>query len=263
MEGVAGRQRIAGRLASTLGALAVDFGNRDLGLLGIARVGISFASWCLAIALGVYGFEVGGAVAVGVVALVRLLPGALASPFAGLLGDRFPRRDVLIGSGLAITVVLAADERRGRRWTATPGSSPSSPGSSPPRSAATCPAEAALLPALARSPQELSAANVTHSAMDNVGFLAAALTTGVLLALRRPGDRLRSRRRRRPDHHRRADPDRARRAARLRRPTARSPALCAQSALGFRTLLGDPACACSARCWWSSSSSRASPTSWS
>ena len=34
------------------------------------------------------------------------------------------------------------------------------------------PAEAALLPALARTPQELSAANVTHSAMDNVGFLA-------------------------------------------------------------------------------------------
>ena len=43
------------------------------------------------------------------------------------------------------------------------------------------PAESALLPALARSPQELSAANVTHSAMDNVGFLAAALTSGLLL----------------------------------------------------------------------------------
>src|SRR3954453_10926467 len=108
MDGVAGRQRLGGRLASTLGALAVDFGKCDLALLGGARGGISFASWCLAIALGVYGFEVGGAVAVGVVALVRLLPGALASPFAGLLGDRFPRRDVLIGSGLGGTPVLAA-----------------------------------------------------------------------------------------------------------------------------------------------------------
>src|SRR4051812_16153250 len=108
MEGAAGASGgIAGRLASTLGALAVDFGNRDLALLGIARIGISYASWCLAIALGVYGFEVGGAVAVGVVALVRLLPGALASPFAGALGDRFPRRSVLIGSGLAVTLVLA------------------------------------------------------------------------------------------------------------------------------------------------------------
>jgi MFS family permease len=176
----AGRQGIAGRLASTLGALAVDFGNRDLGLLGIARVGISYASWCLAIALGVYGFEVGGAVAVGVVALVRLLPGALASPFAGLLGDRFPRRSVLLGSGLAITVVLAA--------TCAAAAMDSSAvvvailaGVFTAAISGYVPAEAALLPALARSPQELSAANVTHSAMDNVGFLAAALTTGLLL----------------------------------------------------------------------------------
>lgn len=180
MNGVAGSQGIGGRLASTLGALAVDFGNRDLGLLGIARVGISYASWCLAIALGVYGFEVGGAVAVGVVALVRLLPGALASPFAGLLGDRFPRRSVLLGSGLAITVVLAA--------TCAAAAMDSSAlvvailaGVFTAAISGYVPAEAALLPALARSPQELSAANVTHSAMDNVGFLAAALTAGLLL----------------------------------------------------------------------------------
>src|SRR4029453_12857278 len=48
------------------------------------------------------------------------------------------------------------------------------------------PAEAALLPALARSPQELSAANVTHSSMDNIGFLGAALAAGVLLAVSSP-----------------------------------------------------------------------------
>jgi MFS family permease len=181
MEGAAGASGgIAGRLASTLGALAVDFGNRDLGLLGIARVGISYASWCLAIALGVYGFEVGGAVAVGVVALVRLLPGALASPFAGLLGDRFPRRDVLIGSGLVVTVVLAATSvaaaMDSEAWVVAVLAGVFTAAVS-----GYVPAEAALLPALARSPQELSAANVTHSAMDNVGFLAAALTTGLLL----------------------------------------------------------------------------------
>lgn len=180
MEGVSGRRGNAGRLASTLGALAVDFGNRDLGLLGLARVGVSYASWCLAIALGVYGFEVGGAVAVGVVALVRLLPGALASPFAGLLGDRFPRRSVLIGSGLAITVVLAATS------TAAAMDSPAFvvailAGVFTAAISGYVPAEAALLPALARSPQELSAANVTHSTMDNFGFLAAALTTGLML----------------------------------------------------------------------------------
>src|SRR5215213_2838103 len=180
MEGAAGRQGIAGRVATTLAALAVDFGNRDLGLLGIARVGISYASWCLAIALGVYGFEVGGAVAVGVVALVRLLPGALASPFAGLLGDRFPRRDVLIGSGLAVTLVLAGASAAAaidsEAWVVAILA-----GAFTATISGYVPAESALLPVLARSPQELSAANVTHSAMDNIGFLAAALTSGILL----------------------------------------------------------------------------------
>jgi MFS family permease len=176
---------VAGRFASVFGAVAVDFGNRDLALLGIARVGISYASWCLALALGVYGFEVGGAAAVGVVALVRLLPGALASPFAGLLGDRLSRRDVLIGSGLAVTVVLAA------AGAAAAAGSPAAvvaifAGVFTVAVSGYVPAESALLPALARSPQELAAANVTHSAMDNVGFLLAALTTGVLLAVAEP-----------------------------------------------------------------------------
>ena len=139
MEGVAGRRgnrRQAGLDAGRAGRRLRQPRPRPAGDRpgrGLLR------QWCLAIALGVYGFEVGGAVAVGVVALVRLLPGALASPFAGLLGDRFPRRDVLIGSGLVVTVVLAGDAASRPPWTATPGSSPSSPGSSPPRSAATCP----------------------------------------------------------------------------------------------------------------------------
>ena len=174
-----------GRLGSGLRALAVDFGNRDLALLGIARVGTSFAMWCFAIALGVYGFEFGGAVAVGLVALVRLLPGALASPFAGLLGDRFPRRSVLLGSCLAITVILVMAS------VAAAMDSPAGvvavlAGIFTAALSGYIPAEAALLPALARSPQELSAANVTHSAMDNAGFLSAALATGVLLAVATP-----------------------------------------------------------------------------
>jgi MFS family permease len=178
-------ERVVGRLASVPAALAVDFGNRDLALLGIARAGTSFASWSFAIALGVYGFEFGGAVAVGEVALIRLLPGALASPFTGLLGDRFPRRTVLIGSGLAITLVLAGasaaaalDSRAGVVAILAGVFTIANSGY--------VPAEAALLPALARSPQELSAANVTHSAMDNLGYLSASLATGVLLAVSSP-----------------------------------------------------------------------------
>lgn len=165
--------------------MAIDFGNRDLALLGLGKAATSFAGWTFAIALGVYGFEAGGAVAVGVVALVRLAPGALASPFAGLLSDRYSRRSVLVGSCLAISLVLA---------TAAAAATANAPtafifalaGAFTVASSGYLPAEAALLPALARTPQELSAANVTHSSMDNSGFLAAAICSGVILALTTP-----------------------------------------------------------------------------
>jgi MFS family permease len=174
------RRGEAGKLATVIRALVVDFGNPDLGRLGIAKVGMSFANWCFAISLGVYGFEFGGAVAVGFVALVRLMPGAFASPFAGLIGDRFPRRTILLASGLAMTAILAAASAAA---TANSASAVvvALAGAFTVASSGYVPAEAAMLPALARTPQELSAANVTHSAMENLGFLTAALLTGVLL----------------------------------------------------------------------------------
>lgn len=178
-------RRATGEIFSVLRALAIDFGNRDLGLLGLGKAGTSFASWSFAIALGVYGFEAGGAVGVGVIALVRLAPGAIASPFAGLLSDRYSRRSVLVGSCLAISLVLV---------TAAAAAALDAPaavifalaGAFTVASSGYLPAEAALSPALAKTPQELSAANVTHSSMDNCGFLAAAICTGVLLALTSP-----------------------------------------------------------------------------
>lgn len=170
---------------NVLRALAVDFGNRDLGRLGIARVGTSFASFCFSIALGVYGFEVGGAIAVGVIALVRLAPGAIASPFAGLLSDRYSRRSVLVGSAAAISFVLTA-ACAAATFDAPHAVIYALGGIFTVAISGYVPAEAALLPALARTPQELSAANVTHSAMDSSGFLLAAVGTGVMLALATP-----------------------------------------------------------------------------
>jgi MFS family permease len=175
-----------GKLGLALRALAIDFSNRDLGLLGVARVGASFANWSFAIALGVYGFEAHGTVGVGLVALVRLLPGAISSPFAGLLIDRYSRRSVLIGCSLGMTVVLAG---------ATLAASLDAPAAVvfifpalyAIASSGYAPAESALMTSLAKTPQELSASNVTHSAMENTGFLLAAITSGVLLGATSPG----------------------------------------------------------------------------
>jgi MFS family permease len=167
-------------------ALMVDFANRDLGLLDVATGGTAFATWCFTIALAVYGFEAHGAVGVGLVALVRFLPGALASPFIGLLIDRLPRRSVLLGSSIANVIVLTA------ATVAAALNAPTSvvfvfPALFAIASCGYGPAHAALTPTLAQTPQQLSASNVTHSAMENAGALLAALVAGILLGPTSPG----------------------------------------------------------------------------
>jgi MFS family permease len=173
-------------LRTSFGALAIDFSNPDLGLLGIATICIAFATWSFTIALGVYGFEAHGAVGVGLVALVRFLPGALASPVAGLHIDRRARRTVLIGSSLAATVVLAgaalAASLDAPTWVVF-----CFPALFAVASSGYAPAHAALTPSLAQTPQQLSASNVSHSAMENAGAVIAALVVGVLLGLTSPG----------------------------------------------------------------------------
>jgi MFS family permease len=167
-------------LKSTVGALVVDFSNRDMGLLGISTAATSFATWCFTIALGVYGFEAHGAAGVGIVALVRFLPAAIVSPLVGLMIDRFPRRSVMLGSALAAAVVLLL------ATTAAALDAPTAVVFAFPAlfAVAACgfgPAHAALTPTLVETPQQLSASNVTHSVMENVGALLAALVAGLLL----------------------------------------------------------------------------------
>jgi len=156
--------------------------NPEMRRLQLAWAAMSFSLWSFAIALGVYAFDLAGAAAVGIAAFARLLPGALASPFAGLLGDRHSRRSVLVASSLGASGVLLC---------AAAGVAADAPvaivfalaGLLMVVSSPYVPAEGALMPAVARTPQELTAANVAHSAMDNAGFLAGSAATGLLLAL--------------------------------------------------------------------------------
>ncbi len=178
--------RVSSGLRTSAGALVIDFSNRDLGLLGIATVCMAFASACFTIALGVYGFEASGAAGVGIVALIRFLPGALASPFVGLLIDRFPRRSIMLGSSAVSACVLG-----GATVAAALGSPTWVVFAFPALFAVSVcgygPAHAALTPSLAETPQQLSASNVSHSAMEYAGSLLAALVAGVLLGVASPG----------------------------------------------------------------------------
>jgi predicted MFS family arabinose efflux permease len=166
-------------------AARTAFANPELRLLALAWASVSLAIWSYVIGLGVYAFDAGGTAAVGIAGLVRLLPGALASPFAGLLGDRHPRKLVLEGSAAAGALALGASAlaaHLGAPAAIVIGLS----GAFTIAIAPYVPAEGALLPLVSRTPQELAAANVMRSVMDNLGFLVGAALAGVLLTIGDP-----------------------------------------------------------------------------
>jgi MFS family permease len=163
-------------------SLRAALATADLRRLQLAWCAAAVGAWVFFIALAVYAFDAGGATAVGVAALVRMVPAGVAAPFAGLLADRNPRRDVLLisliaralvlgaiaaaiaaGAPLALVLTLAA------LFTIV--------------STAHKPAQAALLPTLAETPRQLAASNAVWSGTDNAAFLFGSLLGGALIAL--------------------------------------------------------------------------------
>ena len=147
----------------------------------LAWMGASVGGWTFMVALSVYAYGRGGAAAVGLAALARMLPAGLAAPVAGALADRHSRRDVLLvataGRALAAGLVLVAVAvdapfavvlALAAVFTAL--------------MTAHRPAQAALLPQIARTPAELAAANVVSNTLDNAGFIVGALVGGALVA---------------------------------------------------------------------------------
>ncbi len=131
-------------------------------------------------ALGVFAYEAGGAAAVGIAAIVRLLPSALAAPFMALPGDRFPRERVLtvvelsrgalvIGAGAAALADLPPLWVYGLMGLAAVVSS------------ALRSVQFALLPSLTSDPEELVAANVGLASIEGLGTLVGPAIGGVLL----------------------------------------------------------------------------------
>jgi MFS family permease len=137
------------------------------------------AEWAHFVAFGVYAYEAGGAAAVGVAGLVRLLPAAIVAPFAASLGDRFPRERFLLAMNLVGAIALAGSaaaffadaEVLVFAFAALLGL------------AITLirPALQALLPSLARTPEELIASNGATSTVESLGTLLGPLLAGVLV----------------------------------------------------------------------------------
>jgi MFS family permease len=156
--------------------------NPNLRRIQLAWAGSNLGTWGYGVALSVFAYEHGGATAVGVVGLVRLIPAAIAAPFMGTLGDRHSRRLVMALSDLGRVVVVGLAALSVFLdlsplliyFLATVGVVIST---------AFRPAQAAILPSLAHSPHELTASNVVSSTIESLGMFAGPAVGGVILAL--------------------------------------------------------------------------------
>lgn len=139
------------------------------------------AEWAWLVALAVFTYGAGGVALVGALGLVRTLPAALLAPGLSSLSDRWPRHRVLLvvhsgRAGLvaatALAAALALDPLLVLLLAALDGL----------LAVLHRPTHMALMPSLARSPEDLVAANVASSTLEGVGILAGPLVGGALVA---------------------------------------------------------------------------------
>ena len=164
---------------SSLGAV---LRSRDLRRVELAWGAAITAEWAHFVALGIFAYEAGGTFAVGVAGLVRMLPAAAIAPFAASLGDRFRRERLLVAVmvvgaaalGGSVAAYFAGENKVAIfALAAVVGL------------AATLvrPALQALLPSLARTPDELIAANGATSTIESLATLVGPLAAGVVVAV--------------------------------------------------------------------------------
>ncbi len=174
-------QALRRNLAESWAALAAVLGRRDLRLLSLALAGSCVGHWSYVVAVSVYAYHAGGASAVAVVWLIRMIPAAVCSPFASVLGDRYSRVRVLVTTDLiraSLMLVAAAAV-----WSDAPPTLVFALAAAVSLAATpTAPAFAGLMPELATTPAELTAANVTAQTIESVGFFAGPALGGLLVA---------------------------------------------------------------------------------
>ncbi|MDQ3992018.1 MAG: MFS transporter, partial [Actinomycetota bacterium] len=168
-------------LTGSFSAFRAALARPDLRRVQLAWAGSTSGEFVSIVALGVFAYQAGGASAVGVVAVVQMVPSMLLSPVAGVLGDRFRRERVVIAAdavrATAMALAAVAAVADAPVVTVYVLASILAIGSQ-----AFYPAQTALVPLLARSADDVTAATAASSLIRNAaGLLAPAVAGAVLL----------------------------------------------------------------------------------
>jgi Cyclic nucleotide-binding domain/Major Facilitator Superfamily len=162
------------------GVLGRALGNSALRRVEFAYVGFNATEYGEWIAVLVYAYGHGGTTVAALVAAVQLAPCVIAAPvFAGLT-DRYPPGRVLVagyvaqaaGMGVTAVVMLVGAPPLVVYAAAIVAAVPFTI----PR-----PTQAALLPSVARTPDELTAANVVSNWSEGVGIVGGPVLAGLVL----------------------------------------------------------------------------------
>ncbi|MFY9579971.1 MAG: MFS transporter, partial [Gaiellaceae bacterium] len=169
------------RLAESRQAFSAVFTNPGLRRLELSWTGTVCAYWIFIVTLSLFAYEHGGAGAVGLVGLLRVLPSVVASPFGAVLGDRYPRERVMVAINLLRSLTIAGAAVAA--FAGAPAGIVYALGSLMGLLQSTFrPTQAALLPQLARTPEELTAANLVLTTIEGMGIFLGPAIGGLLLA---------------------------------------------------------------------------------
>jgi len=168
------------RLSDAASAFTSNARNPNLRRAQLSFLGAWTAEWAFTVALGIVAYRNGGAAAVGLVGLLRMLPSAICAPLLSPFADRGRRDKVLVVVSTARGVATGA-----AAVVAALGGAPALIYALAVLStiAATLfrPAHSALLPSLCHTGHELASANVVRGMLDSAATLVGPLLAAVIL----------------------------------------------------------------------------------
>jgi MFS family permease len=177
---------IAGRMRDTLRALRGVLASPALRRLQLAWAASMTGGLAYMVTLSVVAYRHGGGAAgVGLLMLVRMVVSAACAPFTAILADRRSPKRTMIGSDglravLVVVLAVAVHSSAGIVVIYVIACTISAV------STAFRPAQAVLMPALARSPEELTAANAVSTTIESAAIFAGPGIGGLLLAVGGP-----------------------------------------------------------------------------